>query len=186
MSHQFSLERIHVHILEFFDELLLTPHIEIVEPRLPELGQGVIGTLETKPQLLSGHGSVWLATHTPRQALLQDLHHGRRRSLGRFADEQVNVLWHDDISDQRESVAVAHFAQNLHEKIFGANRSKQRQAPITTAGDEVEMTLPVPASQSFGHGNRTKNPALEKRQGRGTQTRYRNSLTPHSNGIIRP
>jgi hypothetical protein len=98
MSDQFPVQGIHVHILEFFDELLLTPHIEIVEPRLPELGQTVIRTLEAKPELSCGR--AWFLAQPARHALLQDLHDRRRRSPGRFTDEQVNVLWHDDISDE--------------------------------------------------------------------------------------
>ena len=43
-----------MHILEFLDELLLTPHIEIVEARLPELRQGMVGALEVKPKLMGG------------------------------------------------------------------------------------------------------------------------------------
>ena len=54
MSDQFPLQGIHVHILKFLDELLLAPYIEIVEAWLPELGQGMVGTLETKPELSCG------------------------------------------------------------------------------------------------------------------------------------
>ena len=97
MSDEFPLQGIHVHILEFLDILLLTPDIEIVEARLPELGQGMIGTLETKSELSCG--PTWFSAQPARHALLQNLHDRRRRSLGRFTDEQVNVLRHDDISD---------------------------------------------------------------------------------------
>jgi len=48
MRNKFSLQGIHVHILQFCDEFLLTPHVKIIEARLPELGQGMVRTLETK------------------------------------------------------------------------------------------------------------------------------------------
>src|SRR5579864_5232644 len=75
MRNKFSLHGIHVHILQFFDEFLLTPHVKIIEARLPELGQGMVRTLETKSELVGG-GSVWLATQSPRYSLFQDLHNG--------------------------------------------------------------------------------------------------------------
>jgi hypothetical protein len=39
MSHQFSLEGIHVLVLMLLDQLGLTPDVEIVKAGLPELGQ---------------------------------------------------------------------------------------------------------------------------------------------------
>ena len=40
---------------------------------------------------------------------------------GWLADEQVNVFRHDDISNERKSIAVAHLAKNLDEDIPDAN-----------------------------------------------------------------
>jgi hypothetical protein len=37
MRDYFSFHGIHVHVLEFLDELCLTPNVEIVEAGLPEL-----------------------------------------------------------------------------------------------------------------------------------------------------
>jgi hypothetical protein len=116
MSDQFSLQGIHVHILKLLDELLLTPQVEIVKARLPELGQGMIQTLEAKLELPCGR--AWFPAQPARHALLQNLHDRRRRALRRFADEQVDVLWHDNVSDQRKSIAVAYLAEYLHEYIF--------------------------------------------------------------------
>ena len=55
------------------------------------------------------------AAQPARDALLQDLHNGRRRSLGRLTD---------DVSEERETMAVAHFAENLREQAFGASGRK--------------------------------------------------------------
>jgi hypothetical protein len=43
MADQLSFQGIHVHVLEFLDELGLTPNIEIVKAGLPELRQGLTG-----------------------------------------------------------------------------------------------------------------------------------------------
>jgi hypothetical protein len=79
-----------------------------------------------------------------------------------------SVVGHDHIAREREAVTLAHFAQDLYKQILRARRGKQGQSAVAAARDEVEMTQSVPAAQTFGHSHRTKSPALEKRQGRGT------------------
>jgi hypothetical protein len=51
MIDQFSLQRIHVHVVKFLDSLLQTPHVEIVEPALPKPGQRIVATRKDQPQL---------------------------------------------------------------------------------------------------------------------------------------
>ena len=41
MSDQFSFQWIHVHVMEFFDFLLQTPHVEIIEAPLPKAWQRI-------------------------------------------------------------------------------------------------------------------------------------------------
>ena len=111
---------------------------------------------------------AWLAAEPPRYELLQDLHDGGGSALGWLADEQVNVIGHDDVTSQRETVAVAHLAQKLDEQIPSVRGGKQGQPSVATAGDEVQVAQSVAAVQSLRHGEGTKSPALEERQGRGT------------------
>jgi len=80
-----------------------------------------------------------LAPQAARHALLQHLHDGGRSAPGGLADEQVNVIGHDDVAHEHESVAVAHLAQNLHEQILRARRGKQGQSPVTAARNKVEV-----------------------------------------------
>ena len=42
MIDQFSFQRVHVHVVKFFDPLLQTPNIEIVEAALPEARQRIV------------------------------------------------------------------------------------------------------------------------------------------------
>ena len=58
MRHETALHRIRVHVVQFLDELLLTPEVEIVEPGLPELRQGVIRTVEVKKRRATTTGGV--------------------------------------------------------------------------------------------------------------------------------
>lgn len=71
---------------------------------------------------------------------------------------------------------VAHFAQNLHEVITGTDGTQKWQAPVATTGDEMQVMLSPAAFQACGHENVDREPALEMRQGRGTQTRI---VTPN-------
>jgi len=87
-----------VHVVKFLDELGLTPDIEIVKARLPELRQQVVGLLKWKCELLGGYFFARLAAEAPRSALLQDLHDGGGGSCGWLADEQVNVIGHDHVA----------------------------------------------------------------------------------------
>ena len=38
VRHQFPVQRIHMHVMQLFDELFPAPDVEIIKPRLPEMG----------------------------------------------------------------------------------------------------------------------------------------------------
>lgn len=122
MIDQFSFERIHVHVVKFFDSLLQTPNIEIVEAALPESRQRIVAICKYQTKL-SGRFALF-AAQTAQDALLQNLDHGGRRAFDRLADEQVDVFRHNDVAHQREAVAVARLAENLDERIPGSNRAQ--------------------------------------------------------------
>ena len=53
---QLSFQRIHVHVVEFFDPLLQTPNVKVIEAALPEAnGEAVILVFKTKSQLRIGN-----------------------------------------------------------------------------------------------------------------------------------
>jgi hypothetical protein len=93
-----------------------------------------------------------------RDSLFENLHDSRRRSLGWFAHKQVDMLRHDNVPNQPKTVDVAHLAQNINKEIPGTGRGEQRHAPVTTARDEVQVPVSVPALQSFGHGKSKQEP----------------------------
>ena len=184
MSSEFPLYRIHVHVVKFFDELGLTPDIEIVEARLPELRQQVVGMAKWKPELLGRCCFGRLATELPRHALLQNLHDGGRGACGRFADEQVNVIGHDYVTRKSEAVAVAHLVQNLHKQIPGVRGGKQGQPPIAAASDKVQVAQSVAAVQSFRHGNgNRKAPPLKSVKDGAPQVQNHNPKWTYGNSI---
>jgi len=78
------------------------------------------------------------------------------RFSSRFADEQVDVLWHDDVTYKGEPVAVAHLTEDLDETISGSNRAQRGQASIASERNEMQMAAPVVANKFMGHGTKEK------------------------------
>ena len=156
MIGQFSFQRIHVQVVELFDSLLQTPHVKVVKPPLPKSRERIVATGEEQTQLRSGRSP--LAAQAARDTLFQNLNDRGRGSFSRLADEQVDMLRHDDVTHQGEPVTVAHFVKNMDESISSANRAQQRQASVTTEGDEMQMVLSVPALQSFGQRRSNQEP----------------------------
>ena len=138
-----------MHVVEFFDSLFQTPHVKVVKPPLPKARQRIVATGKDQIQLPCGRSP--LATQAARDALLQNLNESGRRTFGRLADEQMDVLRHDDITRQGEAVAVAHLAKNMDESISGANRAQKRQASIAGERNEMQMALSVAANKFVGH-----------------------------------
>jgi hypothetical protein len=154
VGNQAALQRIHVHVLELFDFLLQTPHVEIIEAALPKARQRIVATCKGQMQL-SG-GLALFAAQTARDALFENLHgHGRSATTG-LADQQVNVFGHHDVTHQREAKAIAHLAKNIHKSISGANRAQQRQASIASESNEMQMSTTVAPDELVGHGTEEK------------------------------
>ena len=108
--YQSSLHRIAMHVPQLLHTLPPAPDIEIVEPSLPYV------RLFLGPQVqLRRTGSFSPPQYPARETLLHDLHHGRGSAFLRFADEQMNVLWHDHIAHQHEAVSSSRFFQNMQE-----------------------------------------------------------------------
>ena len=58
------------------------------------------------------------------------------------------MLVHNHRPDQCELVACAEFAEDLDEEVASADGAEERQTAVTTAGDEVEVTLTVAAFET--------------------------------------
>jgi hypothetical protein len=63
------------------------------------------------------------AEKTAREALLQSLHDDRRVGAFGFTDEQMDVLRHDDVSDQDELVAAPYLLEDTQKKVAVAGTS---------------------------------------------------------------
>ena len=68
--------------------------------------------------------------NSPGKTQLQGLHDNRRSSTLRLADQQMEMLGHDHVTENYENIAFADLFQNSEKQIASA-----RQNPVTARGD---------------------------------------------------
>lgn len=142
----------------------MTPHIEIVKASLPKLRKGVLSIVEAQFELACRRALPSFLPQASRDPLFQNLQNGRGRPLGRLTDQQMNVLGHDDVSDEREIKTFSHLPQDSDKGVSRARGTEQWPAPVTTAGDEVKVFVPVVALEAFGHTSTEPKPHPCKRR----------------------
>jgi hypothetical protein len=71
---------------------------------------------------------------------LNRLHHYRRISTLRLADQQVHVLRHDHIADNYKSIFLTHGLEHGKKKITSACGAEPGAAMIAATGDVVQIT----------------------------------------------
>ena len=151
MCHQPSLHRIEMHVIYLFVLFLCAPHIEIVEPSLPERLVFPHGSFLPQMLLSRTHATPPPSVHRSRNPLLQNLHHRARISHIRLADQKVNMFRYHHITDQREIVTLSNFTENLEKEMPSPLRAQQRRATITTACNKVQLAQSIAASQALLH-----------------------------------
>ena len=75
-----------------------------------------------------------------------------------LGNEQMNVLGHDDVTDELEPVLCSDLTENLNKGVTGARRAEERKTPVATERDEVQVAETVDALETFRHDNGTKKP----------------------------
>ena len=84
-----------MHVAQLFDPLLLCPHVEVVVARLPKV--------------------FAVADQPPRHRLFQRLQCSRQRASLWFADQQMHVFRHDDVTTDVKSVPESSSFQGAFE-----------------------------------------------------------------------
>src|SRR5271170_4381015 len=97
-----------------------------------------------------------------RDSLLEHLNDFRRFSSSAFTDQQMYMLRHDDVADQRKPIARANFAQHPHRHISRTHATQQSSSLIAAKCDEMQMAKPGYPFQTFRHGERPARPTLCK------------------------
>src|SRR5580692_11350950 len=151
MRHQLSFHRIEMHVIHLLVPFLCAPHIEIVEPSLPERLVFPNGSFLPQAFLFRPRAAPPTPVHRSRNPLFQHLHRRARIPHIRLADQQMNMLRHHYIPDQREIVTHSNLTENLEKEMPSPFRAQQRRATITTAGNKVQMSQSIAASQALLH-----------------------------------
>src|SRR5216684_2014166 len=139
-----------MHVAQFLEAFVFGPHVEVVEAFLPDVLRGVVeqaglGWVASSPRL---------SQYAARKAKFERLHYCRRSLYLRFADQEVNVLGHDHVTDDHELIARAHLLQHSEQQVATVRRAEQRLLPITTTSDEMQVSSGVEAFQFPGHDRR--------------------------------
>ena len=72
----------------------------------------------------------------------------------RLADKQMNVFWHNDVSDDHEHIAPSHLLQHVEKQVTAARSPEQGLSAIATASDEMKIPGAVAAVKVLPHGER--------------------------------
>ena len=74
-------------------------------------------------------------------------------TLSRFAQQQVNMLGHDHVAVNAQSVTATHSLQGYLESSAACISDKQMTAMVTAESDEMTLTAPLKTCQSPRHGD---------------------------------
>jgi len=123
-----------MHVAQFFNPLLRSTDVEIIEALLPDRTRADAAMVK---QLC--------------ESLLDDFHYDGRVAHIRLGDQEVKMLGHDDVADHDKSIFLPCTLQNAQEEI-AACAGSQLGAPLVAAtGYEMEIVPAIPAVQTFRH-----------------------------------
>ena len=123
-----------MHVLQFFNALLLGKKIEVIISLLPERTTG----LWLRKQFVLSEIS-WFAG-LPRTVLLQELDGGCQRATRSGSEtRKVNMLRHDDVTHHHAAATLARALQRSKKEVTLTNSAEQRHPAIATEGDEMKL-----------------------------------------------
>ena len=122
-----------VDVMEFFCELLWAGYVEVVVAALPEL------FLAGRFELAGG-------------CLLEDLEEGGQGVCCGFVGEEMDVLGHEDVGGDVETLLFAGFFEDLLESVFRSGGLEEGLSVVTTEGDEVKLVGLLEAFEARWHG----------------------------------
>ena len=152
-GNQSAIHGVSVNVAQLLDALMLCPHVEIIETRLPDMaGRVATGHVvrdgET-PTLPEGKSATRAG-----EAVFDDFHHeGRIADVG-LGDQQMKMLRHDDVAVNNEAILAAGFLEDFEEQVATEGGAEMRAAVVTTAGDVVQIVVAVETVEALRHGDR--------------------------------
>ncbi len=86
-----------------------------------------------------------------------------------LGDEQVDVFGHHHVTDELESVSCSDLTENLNKGVASAHCSQERETPVATEGDEVQVAEAVDAFETLRHESESNSPTCRLRDRWGTR-----------------
>jgi hypothetical protein len=123
-----------MYVAQLFDALRRTAHIKVIETLLPDRT-----------------GADAAVVNQLGEPLLDDFHYDRRIAYIRFADQEVEMLGHDDVADHHKSISLPCTLQNAQEEIAALGGSQLGPPPVTATGYEMQMVPTIPTLETFRH-----------------------------------
>jgi len=109
-EHESTLHRILMHVPKLLRTLVFGEYHEIVEAALPDMAL----FQSCAPQItFSGVATPKSSHEVPGEPLFNGLDHDRWILALWFAKEHMDMLWHDDVSDDREAISSANLLQEF-------------------------------------------------------------------------
>jgi hypothetical protein len=139
---QASRHGIPVHILEFLDPLLVSPHVEVIKAVLPEV-------YELRFQLTTRMPHLFEATSCNAK-FQRGQHPGGIATFG-FAHEEMKVFGHNNITHHDKVVTSTYLFQVRHEFISPFRSRQVGKSVVATTSNEVEMKGTVVTLEAAGH-----------------------------------
>ena len=120
-----------MHVLQLFDSLGFGEDVEVVVAGLPEVFAGAseeFGGFALENAEGGGHAScLW------------------------FRHQEVDVLGHEDVAEDREVVADSEGFEHVFDDLFGFWGVEVGPAVVTAEGDEVEVAFVLETLEAEGH-----------------------------------
>ena len=119
-----------MHVPEFFCNFSIRIYVEVIIAPLPKAPTRCL------PEFTLGGGPP-LKQQPAGNALLQDLHHKGYGIPPWFTDQDMDVLWHNHVSDDLEAVALAYLLEDSQKDVPRMGTAQERLTLIAARGDEV-------------------------------------------------
>ena len=83
--------------------------------------------------------------------LLQHLQDLGGIAAGRLADQQMDVLRHDQVTNEPKPVTRTHLVEDSYKAVPGANGSEVGPPAITAEGEEMKVAMSIETPQRVAH-----------------------------------
>jgi len=170
MGHQFCAHRISVHVVELLLKFGSRVNVEVIVAALPESPQPTFPLSKRESQLRPAFAPS--AAQRARHPLFENLHNFRRRDVSGFAQQEMDVFGHQDVTDEREAITSSYLFENAHRQIPGAHAAQQGAAMIATEGDEMQIAVACDPPEILGHQGEER--LIQDKKPTGSHPRYLN------------